>query len=92
MENLINKKHRVVYNSPRGIPIEVMIDDTTSWLSQSQIAELFCIGRSTVTKQINTTISSNGVSKAEVCSILEHTAADGKVYSTQFYNLDISFL
>ncbi|MBD5370743.1 MAG: virulence RhuM family protein [Bacteroides sp.] len=89
MENLINKKHRVVYNSPRGIPIEVMIDDTTSWLSQSQIAELFCIGRSTVTKQINTTISSNGVSKAEVCSILEHTAADGKVYSTQFYNLDI---
>ncbi|MBD5208140.1 MAG: virulence RhuM family protein [Bacteroidales bacterium] len=89
MENLINKKHSVVYNSPRGIPIEVIIDDTTSWLSQSQIAELFCIGRSTTTKQINTTISSNGMSKSEVCSILEHTAADGKVYSTQFYNLDI---
>ena len=23
-----------------------------------------------------------------MCSILEHTAADGKVYKTKFYNLD----
>lgn len=89
MENLINKKHSVVYNSPRGITIEVIIDDTTSWLSQPQIAELFCIGRSTITKQINKTISSNGMSKSAVCSNMEHTATDGKVYSTQFYNLDI---
>ena len=26
--------------------------------------------------------------KGSVCSILEHTAADGKAYKTNFYNLD----
>ena len=59
-------RHSVVYNSPKGKAIEVIIDDTTSWLSQSQIAELFCMGRSTITKQINKTIDSNRVNDEAV--------------------------
>ncbi len=30
----------------------------------------------------------NELNKDSVCSILEHAAADGKRYKTQYYNLD----
>ena len=68
--------------------IEVSLDRGTVWLTQQQIAVLFGTQRPAVTKHLGNIFKSNELEEDSVSSILEHTAADGKRYKTQFYNLD----
>ena len=67
---------------------EVQLKDETVWLTQPQIAALFGVQRPAVTKHLRNIFQEGELDPNSVSSILEHTAADGKVYSTQFYNLD----
>ena len=60
----------------------------TVWLTQSQIAALFNTQRPAITKHLNNIFKTGELNKNSVSSILEHTAADRKIYKTQFYNLD----
>jgi hypothetical protein len=79
----------VIYEAEDGqTRIEVHLEQGTVWLSQAQIAELFGTGRSAITKHLSNIFLSNELDKNSVCSILERTAADGKSYKTQYYNLD----
>ena len=57
-------------------------------MTQAQIAELFGTGRQTITKHLKNIFSSSELDENSVCSILELTASDGKVYKTKVYNLD----
>jgi len=57
-------------------------------LRQDQISLLFDSERSVVTKHLRNIFRTGELDKNSVSSILEHTAADGKTYKTQFYNLD----
>ena len=41
-----------------------------------------------ITKHLGNIFKSGELNQNSVSSILEHTASDGKVYKTQFYNLD----
>ena len=68
--------------------IEVFYKDETLWASQKAIAALFDVERPAITKHLNNIFDSGELNKNQVCSILEHTAEDGKTYNTQFYNLD----
>jgi prophage maintenance system killer protein len=58
------------------------------WLTQAQISELFGTKRPAVTKHLGNIFNSAELSEKSVCSILEHTAGDGKKYKVQYYNLD----
>ena len=58
------------------------------WLTQQQIADLFGTKRPAITKHLGNIFKSGELNQNSVSSILEHTASDGKVYRTQFYNLD----
>jgi len=79
----------VIYQSKDGnIFLEVKLDRENIWLTQSQIALLFETQRSAITKHLNNIFKSGELDKNSVCSILEHTATDGKTYKTKFYNLD----
>ena len=49
---------------------------------------MFGVQRPAVTKHLRNIFQEGELDPNSVSSILEHTAADGKVYSTQFYNLD----
>lgn len=69
--------------------LEVRLEKETVWLSQPQIAQLFGTKRPAITKHLSNIFKSKELQEKAVCSILEHTAADGKVYKTRFYNLDI---
>tara|TARA_R110000782_G_scaffold73107_26_gene146326 strand:+ start:4457 stop:5440 length:984 start_codon:yes stop_codon:yes gene_type:complete len=73
-----------------GHEVEVRLDSQqeTLWLSQAQIAEIFGTQRPAVTKHLGNIFKSNELDKDSACSILEHTAADGKTYKTKHYNLD----
>lgn len=78
----------ILYQPDEAVKLEVRLEDETVWLTQAQIAELFGTGRQTITKHLKNIFSSSELDENSVCSILELTASDGKVYKTKVYNLD----
>ena len=80
----------VLYQPDENITLEVKLDAAheTVWLTQQQIADLFGTKRPAITKHLSNIFKSGELDQHSVSSILEHTAADGKTYKTQFYNLD----
>lgn len=81
-------KEIVIYQTKDGPKLEIHLRGDTVWLTQKQIAILFDTQRPAITKHLNNIFKSGELDKNSVSSILEHTATDGKVYKTQFYNLD----
>ena len=80
----------VLYQPNESVKLEVKVDagHETVWLTQQQIADLFGTKRPAITKHLGNIFKSGELDQNSVSSILEHTAADGKTYKTQFYNLD----
>ncbi|KAA0226755.1 cytochrome C biogenesis protein CycH [candidate division KSB1 bacterium] len=79
----------VIYKTEDGLTaIDVRLQDETVWLTQKQIASLFGTQRPAITKHLRNIFKSKELQERSVSSILEHTARDGKTYSTKFYNLD----
>lgn len=79
----------VIYlTKDKNVQIEVKLEQETVWLSQKQIAQLFDTQRPAITKHLVNIFKNKELQENSVCSILEHTAADGKIYSTKYYNLD----
>lgn len=75
-----------IENKEQGI--EVMYADETIWCTQDAIAELFEKGRSTIAEHLQNAFKTGELNKDSVCRKFRRTAADGKSYDTQFYNLD----
>jgi len=79
----------VIYQTKdKKVQLEVKLEQETVWLTQKQIAQLFGTQRPAITKHLNNIFKGRELDKNSVCSKMEHTATDGKVYSTIFYNLD----
>ena len=79
----------LLYTTPNGkVKVEIYLQNDTIWLTQQKIAELFGVQRPAITKHLSNIFSSGELIENSVSSILEHTASDGKIYSTKFYNLD----
>lgn len=79
----------VIYQAKSGA-IELRGDFSTEtiWATQAQIAEVFGVQRPAITKHLQNIFKTHELDEKAVCSILEHTAQDGKKYKTAFYNLD----
>ena len=84
----IKKGEIVIYKAKDGPKLDVHLEKDTVWLTQNQVAELFSTQRPAITKHLRNIFNSGELHKNSVSSILEHTATDGKIYRTQFYNLD----
>ena len=78
----------VLYQPNDTIRLEVRLEQETVWLTQQQIADLFGVKQPAVSKHLSNIFNEGELEKNSVHSILEYTASDGKVYKTQFYNLD----
>ena len=79
----------LLYTAPDGaVKVDVFFKDETVWLTQKALAELFGVQRPAVTKHLGNIFASEELAEDSVCSILEHTAGDGKKYSSKYYNLD----
>ena len=84
-----NEAQIVIYQSKDGqTKLDVQLKEETVWLTQKQIAELFGTKRPAITKHLSNIFKTGELAQDSVGSILEHTAKDGKVYKTKFYNLD----
>ena len=88
VSSLKNNGEIVMYQPDNDIRLEVRLDKETVWLTQQQIADLFGVKQPAVSKHLSNIFKEGELDKNSVYSILEYTASDGKVYNTQFYNLD----
>ena len=68
--------------------IEVRIENETIWLTQKLIATLFDVDVRTISEHFQNIFRSKELDEKSVIRKFRTTAADGKNYSTQFYNLD----
>ena len=79
----------LVYNTPnKDIKVNAVIKDDTIWLTQKSMAELFGVQTPAISKHLKNIFDEGELQEKSVISILETTAADGKNYPTNFYNLD----
>jgi hypothetical protein len=79
----------LLYTTSQGkVKIEVIYENETFWLSQKRMGELFDTSRENITMHLKNIFSESELNEESVCKKFLQTAADGKNYNTQFYNLD----
>lgn len=79
----------ILYNLPeKEGKVQVIIRDETLWCTQKAMAQLFDVDRTVVSKHLKNIFESAELQQDSVCAKFAHTAEDGKIYNTQFYNLD----
>jgi hypothetical protein len=79
----------VLFQTDDGkVTVDVLFARDNFWLTQKAMAELFGVQRPAVTKHLGNVFKTGELVEAAVCSILEHTAGDGKTYEAKYYNLD----
>ena len=69
--------------------IEVKMVDETVWLSLDQMAELYQRDKSTISRHIKNIYSEGELVRDSVVAKFATTAADGKTYQVEYYNLDV---
>ncbi len=80
----------VIYQTKTGaIELRGDVGKETIWATQAQIADIFSVERSVVTKHIRNILNDKELNEKSVCANFAHTAADGKIYQVQFYSLDV---
>jgi hypothetical protein len=86
---MTNETQFILYQLPdeEGV-IQVVVKDETIWATQKAMASLFGVGVPAVSKHLSNIMEEGELLENSVVSKMEITAADGKKYQTQFYNLD----
>jgi hypothetical protein len=80
----------VVYEAPDGeVRVDVRLERETVWLTQQQMADVFGRERSVITKHVRNVFREGELESESVCAKFAHTAADGKTYHVDHYNLDV---
>lgn len=79
----------VIYQAPDGTAnLDVKLKDETVWLNRQQMSELFNRDIKTIGKHINNALSEE-LDGFSVVAKFATTAADGKTYQVEHYNLDM---
>ncbi|MBC7377596.1 MAG: virulence RhuM family protein [Burkholderiaceae bacterium] len=79
----------LLYTAPNGaVKVDVFFKGETAWLTQKALSELFGVQVPAINKHLKNIFATGELVETSVISILETTAADGKSYSTRYYNLD----
>ena len=78
----------ILYQPIDSLRLEVRLDGDNVWLNRSQLAELFDRDVKTIGKHINNALKEE-LDNVPVVAKFATTAADGKVYQTEHYNLDM---
>lgn len=80
----------ILYQSEDGSPrIEVRLVDESVWLTLNQMAELFQRDKSVISRHIKNVLAEGELQADSVVANFATTAADGKTYQVDYYNLDM---
>ena len=89
-ENEQNNSEMLIYTTEDGLTkIETTFDSDTVWLSIDQMAELFQRDKSTISRHIKNIFTEGELKREAVVANFATTAADGKTYQVDYYNLDV---
>ena len=79
----------IIYQTGQeNISTNVLFKDETFWMTQKDMATLFSVQVPAINKHLKNIFAEQELSEDSVISKMEITARDGKIYSTNFYNLD----
>jgi len=83
-------KGEIIIYKPKGddVRIDVIVEGETVWLNRAQLAELYGRDIKTIGKHINNALKEE-LDRDSVVAKFATTAADGKTYKTDHYNLDM---
>lgn len=85
-----NDTSLIMYIAEDGVTrIQATFDRDTVWLSIDQMAELFQRDKSTISRHIKNVFDERELDKNRVVANFATTAADGKTYQVDHYNLDV---
>jgi len=85
-----NTQEIIIYQTDDGaVKIDVKMTDDTVWLSLDLMAELFQRDKSTISRHIKNIFNEGELSHDSVVANFATTAADGKTYQVEYYNLDV---
>ena len=89
-EEMNQKSNMIIYTTKDGLAkIETTFDEDTVWLSMDQMAELFQRDKSTISRHIKNVFAEGELQRDSVVANFATTAADGKIYQVDYYNLDV---
>ena len=79
----------ILYNDiSESVSVNVIVKDETLWLTQKSMAEIFGCSVDNISLHLKNIFNSGELDKQSVIEKISVTAADGKNYLVQFYNLD----
>lgn len=79
----------ILYNDiSESVSVNIVVKDETLWLTQKSMAELFGCSVDNISLHLKNIFNSGELDKQSVIEKISVTAADGKNYLVQFYNLD----
>ena len=85
-----NNSELIIYTTEDGLTkVDVTFDNDTVWLSLDQMANLFQRDKSTISRHIKNVFAEGELDRNSVVANFATTAADGKKYQVDYYNLDV---
>lgn len=88
LENAITGNVIVYQAENESVSTNVLFKDETFWMTQKDMAKLFDVNVPAISKHLKNIFESGELDLLAVVSKMETTAEDGKIYQTNFYNLD----
>ena len=83
-----NNSEIVIYQPDADVKLEVHLNGETVWLNRQQMAVLFDRDVKTIGKHVNNALAEE-LDGIPVVANFATTAADGKTYQVEYYNLDV---
>ena len=85
----MDKKGEIIlYQPDNEVRLEVRLEDETVWLNRQQLSVLFDRDIKTIGKHVNNALKEE-LAGISVVANFATTAADGKTYQVEYYNLDM---
>jgi prophage maintenance system killer protein len=79
----------VLYKDPQGgVRLDVRLERETVWLSLDQMAKLFRRDKSVISRHFRNIFAARELDRKSVVAKNATTAADGKTYRVEYFNLD----
>lgn len=79
----------ILYQRDGAPAIDVQLVSDTVWLSLNQLAGLLGRDKSTISRHISNVFAEGELERSSVVAEFATTAADGKTYQVEHYNLDV---
>jgi len=89
IKNNKNKGEIIIYKTKEGPKLDVKMEKQTVWLSLDQMTALFDRDKSVISRHIKNVFKERELEKNSVVANFATTAADGKIYQVDYYNLDV---